>query len=105
MYSNVTPQQHAEIIKEILALRSKVKEAKCITVKLSNRIDRGVNFGKSTDFACEQQRTLANYSLNSLMNNEVLNVELLRNDYSQLSSKLLNQMLDNINNQLHSASF
>ncbi len=63
MYSNVNPQQHADIIKEILALRSKVQEAKCITVELSKGVDRGVNFGKSTDFACEQQRTLANYSL------------------------------------------
>ncbi len=104
MYSNVTAQQHAEIIKEILAVRHEVNEAKCITVDLSKRMDRGVNFEKSTDFKSKEQVTFATYSLSSLMNNEVLNVEILHNDYAQLSSKLLKQMLDNINNQLHSAS-
>lgn len=104
MYSNVTAQQHADIIKEILALRHEISEAKTVKVELNNRVDRGVNFEKSTDFTSKEQVTFATYSLSSLMNNEVLNVEILRNDYAQLSSKLLKQMLDNINNQLHSAS-
>lgn len=104
MHNNVTSLQHADIIKEILAVRHEINDAKNLTVELSNKVDRGVNFEKSTYFTSKEQITFANYSLNSLMNNEVLNAEILRNDYAQLSSKLLKQMLDKLENQIICAS-
>lgn len=104
MYSNVTAHQHADIIKEILALRSEINEAKCVTIELSNKVDRGVNFEKSTNFSSKEHVTFAQDSLSTLMSNEMLNAEILRNDYSQLSSKFLQQILEDINNQMNSAS-
>lgn len=104
MHINVTAQQHVKIIREILTLRREIIEDKSVTVEFSNKVDRGVNFEKSTDFTSKEQIAFANYSLGSLMSNEVLNAEILRNDYAQLSSKLLKQMLDKLENQLICAS-
>ncbi len=104
MHINVTAQQHVKIIREILTLRREIIEDESVTVELIKKLDRGVNFEKCTDSTNKEQIDFAKHSLNLLMNNEVLHFEILRNDYAQLSSRLLKQMLDKIENQLICAS-
>lgn len=104
-------KSHIKIINEILSLRNKVKsldgdnildknKSKLEEVEIDS--DRGLNFSKISDQVAvkENEIELVKHSLNSLMDNPTLNLEVWRNDYSQLSNELLNKILKDFNLKL-----
>lgn len=102
---------HIKIIHEILSLRQKVKSIGAGSIidknksklqEVENNSDRGLNFSNPEDQLPikENEIDLLKHSLNSLINNPTLNTELWLNDYSHLSTGLLNKILMDFNLKL-----